>query len=192
MSLNSQAPCSTARRTAWVVLLAGAGVLTSFALACATPFAALAALAALHLRRADAFGLVALAWLANQAIGYGFLNYPVTWDTLAWGVMIAVAACAALAAAEFAERAAGRRRGAAGALAGHLAAFAAAFAAYEAVLFGATAVLPAEDYAFSLTVVLLLLKINAVAFAGLWILQRLGERFGLVVPALRAGLPRAA
>jgi len=192
MSPNSPVPHSTARRTAWVVLLAGAGVLTSFAFACATPFAALAALAALHLRRADAFGLVALAWLANQVIGYGFLNYPVTWDSLAWGVMIAVAACAALAAAEFADRAPVRRRGAAGALAGHLAAVAAAFAAYEAVLFGATAVLPVEDYAFSPAVVLLLLKINAVAFAGLWVLQSLGERFGLAVPALRAGLPRAA
>src|SRR4051812_29768671 len=98
MSPNPPFPHSTARRTAWVVLLAGASVLTSFAFACATPFAALAALAALHLRRADAFGLVALAWLANQAIGYGFLHYPATWDSLAWGVMIGLATCTALAA----------------------------------------------------------------------------------------------
>ena len=40
----------------------------SFALACATPFAALATLAALNTPRRDLFALVGVAWLANQII----------------------------------------------------------------------------------------------------------------------------
>jgi hypothetical protein len=43
------------RRVGWIRLLTIATVAGSFAFACATPFPALAALAALHMNRRDAF-----------------------------------------------------------------------------------------------------------------------------------------
>jgi hypothetical protein len=43
----------------------------SFALACATPFAALVSTAALNVSRRDLITLIGAAWLANQIIGYG-------------------------------------------------------------------------------------------------------------------------
>lgn len=80
------------RRSLWI----GAGDVSSigfrFVLACATPFAALATLAALKMSRRDLFTLVSAAWLANQFIGYGFLAYPETWDSFAWGGAIGIAA----------------------------------------------------------------------------------------------------
>jgi hypothetical protein len=65
-----------ARRAGWGALLAAATITASFVFACATPFAALAALAALHMGRRDAFLFTGIAWAANQAIDYGFLHYP--------------------------------------------------------------------------------------------------------------------
>ena len=46
-----------ARRTGWIALLTAAVMLFSFALACATPFPALAAL---HLRSSDALALTGI------------------------------------------------------------------------------------------------------------------------------------
>lgn len=66
------------RRSLWIVLVIVSSIGFSFALACATPFAALGTLAALHMRRRDLLVMVGLAWLANQIIGYGFLAYPQT------------------------------------------------------------------------------------------------------------------
>lgn len=36
--------------------------------------------------------LVALTWVANQAIGYGILNYPQTDESFGWGFVMGVAA----------------------------------------------------------------------------------------------------
>ena len=56
----------------WIVLLTAAVILFSFALACATPFPALAALAAWHPSRSDALALTgqvnALAFIALSLI----------------------------------------------------------------------------------------------------------------------------
>ena len=62
----------TTRRIAWIVFLTGASLAFSYVFACAAPFAALATLAALNLRRPDAFILTGLVWLANQAVGAQF------------------------------------------------------------------------------------------------------------------------
>ncbi len=72
-------------RAGWIALITAATVIGSFVFACATPFPALGALAALHLPRRDAFVLVGVNWLVNQIIGYGFLHYPMTWDSLRLG-----------------------------------------------------------------------------------------------------------
>lgn len=73
----------------------------SLALACGTPFAAIAALGALALARRDAYLAALLAWGANQAVGFGLLGYPTDARTLAWGVAIGVSALAAVWAARW-------------------------------------------------------------------------------------------
>lgn len=73
--------------------------LASFALACATPFAAFAVIAAAMLPLRPALLVVAGAWLVNQSIGFGALHYPVEGSTIAWGVVIGAAALLATAAA---------------------------------------------------------------------------------------------
>jgi hypothetical protein len=90
---------SEARRWLWILLLTGASVFVTLGMACATPFAALATLAALHMSRRDGLALIGLAWLADQAVGYGLLGYPRTADGVAWGVTLALAAVLALVAA---------------------------------------------------------------------------------------------
>ena len=75
-------------RSLWLVLLIGTGIFLSPAFACVTPFAALAALAASKLERTDSIMVVGLIWASNQAIGYGVLGYPRTWESAAWGLAI--------------------------------------------------------------------------------------------------------
>src|ERR1700709_2513654 len=81
-----------AMRALWIVLIVTSGTCLSTFFACATPFAALATLAALKLGRRDAITVIGLVWLANQAIGYGLLGYPWTWDSAAWGLSIGASA----------------------------------------------------------------------------------------------------
>jgi hypothetical protein len=76
-----------------LMLLTAACVLASLAFACATPFAAFAALAGAMLPLSAALA----AWIVNQAIGFGVLGYPMEMNTLLWGLAIGVAALAATA-----------------------------------------------------------------------------------------------
>ncbi|RAH95896.1 hypothetical protein DLJ53_33850 [Acuticoccus sediminis] len=122
-------------------MLALTGVLFSLALACAMPFAGLAAMAAviIGLRRAVAASL--LAWAMNQVLGYGVQGYPVTADSIGWGIALGVSAAAATVAAHFATRS---TRGALllpAALIG-------AFAAQQSTVFAARLVLPSHPDAF--------------------------------------------
>ena len=73
------------RQLLWLAPLIGASVAFSLGLACATPFAAFAAAAALTLSRRDAYVLILSVWLANQFVGFTVLSYPWTASTLAWG-----------------------------------------------------------------------------------------------------------
>jgi hypothetical protein len=124
-------------------LLTAACALASFAFACATPFAAFAVIAAATLPLQPALLVTLAAWLVNQAIGFGFLHYPLDATTLAWGFAIGVAALAATAASAAVLRLTART-GAVGALG---AALIGAYAAYEFVLFAATPFLGgAEDF----------------------------------------------
>ena len=92
-------PAYVARRWAWIALLGGASIGFGLAFACATPFVALVTLAALTMSRRDAFIVTGAVWLANQAVGYGILDYPRTFDSYAWGVAIGMAVLLALLAA---------------------------------------------------------------------------------------------
>src|SRR5262245_54229226 len=96
---------TAAGTTLWIALIAGLTVLGSFAYACAAPFAAVAALAALTLNRTEGLILVATAWVINQAVGFVLLSYPHTADTYAWGVTIGLATVLGFVAAHFVTRA---------------------------------------------------------------------------------------
>lgn len=76
----------------WVSLLTAASTVTTLALACATPFPALAALAAVHMRRRDGIALMLVAWAASQAVGFLVLGYPRDGSTLGWGAGLGTAA----------------------------------------------------------------------------------------------------
>lgn len=86
-------------------LLVTASALASFVLACATPFAAFAVIAAAMLPLQSALLVVAGAWLVNQGIGFGVLHYPIDAATIAWGFVIGAAALAATLVAAFALQA---------------------------------------------------------------------------------------
>lgn len=163
-----------------VGLLALASALFSLALACAVPLAAFAALAALYLRRRDALALVAATWLVNQAIGFGFQDYPRDALTFAWGVaLLASAVVAMVIAGVVAARGAG--------MAWLVAVFAAAFVGYEGTLYLAHFVLGGGSEAYAPAVVFEILWTNALAFAGLFAIHVAATRFHLA-PATRPGL----
>ena len=164
------------RRWLWILLRAAASVFVTLGMACATPFAALATLATLHMSRRDGLALIGIPWLADQAVGYGLLGYPRTANSVAWGVILAVGALAALLAA----RAVADRLRARGAITTGAAGFAAAFVAYQTVLAAATAVLAGGSEAFSLPIVGWVLRVNLLSLAGLLILYRLAVWIGLV------------
>jgi len=188
--MQTTAPDNLAiRRAGWIAVLAISSIGSSVVFACATPFAALAALAALYMNRRDAFIVSGITWVANQAVGYGFLHYPHTWDSFAWGIAIGVGALIATTLA--AET--GRALRPFGWMLIAPASFAAAFAGYEIALYAATAVLPSDSSAFSVAVVLYLLKVNVVAFGGLLVLHYGGAQIGLALPQAPAGIaPTAA
>src|SRR6201994_4682618 len=107
MSLSLLSPSANGSRLAPVesrhaplfgfALLAVSCALASFALACATPFAAFAVIAAAMLPLQSALLVVAGAWLVNQGIGFAALHYPVDANTILWGLTMGVAAIAATA-----------------------------------------------------------------------------------------------
>lgn len=164
------------RTSLWIVVVSGASILFSLALACATPFAAMAAVAGTFLALRPAVALVVFAWLVNQAVGYLVLGYPTTWDSFAWGGAIGIAALAGLAAVI----GLGSRIGNAATVL--LAGFLAAFAAYELVLFAFTAVLPSGDGVFSFAVVLLIFWTNVVAIGLLLALHVAAVAAGFLSP----------
>ena len=167
----------SARRAGAVLTLGAAAVLFSLALACATPFAALATAATFALPRRAAVFAVVLAFVANQAIGFGFLDYPRDAWTIAWGAGIGIAALLSLGAA----MAAARLTAEANRLAAWVLSFAAAFAAWQLALFAAGQVIGTGSAGFSAEILVWVLQLNAVAlagFAGLWALGRRAGLFG--------------
>jgi hypothetical protein len=144
-----------AGRAIWIMLIVTSGILLSPFFACVTPFAALATLAALKLGRRDIIAVIASVWLANQAIGYGFLGYPWSWDSAAWG--LAIGASSGLAVLAATALSTTRPVPLAISLP-----FVAGFAAFELGLYLAGYVLPADEAAFSASVVGHIFLINAV------------------------------
>jgi len=158
-------PSSAAHSAIWIALVGASSIAGSLVFACAAPLAAIAALAASTMDRKTGLALVLTAWLSNQIVGYGFLGYPQTLDSVAWGMVIGIATVVAFACARaFAFRLHGRF------LLFPLS-FVFAFATYELVLFAAGLPLGASSDAFSAATVWRVFEINVVAFVGLFVLH---------------------
>ncbi|MCP3400112.1 hypothetical protein [Bradyrhizobium sp. CCGB20] len=136
--------------------------LASFALACATPFAAFAVVAAAMLPLRPALLVVTGAWLVNQTIGFGVLHYPIDGSTIAWGFAIGAAALLSTVAASAVLRMLPQGR----APLMLAIALVVAYAAYELALLAATPVLGGEG-AFTAAIVTRIGLTSAVWLAGL-------------------------
>jgi hypothetical protein len=165
------------RRLVWLGLLISASVAFSLGLACATPFAAFGAAAALTLSRRDALVLVTSVWFANQLVGFTVLDYPWTANTFAWGVALGVVAVLATLASQWAVK---RSADAARALR-FAVTFLVAFVVYEAALFALSVGLLGGAEVFTGTIQGRIFVINTAAFIGLIALNRLAATIGLVV-----------
>ena len=102
-------------------------------------------------------------WLANQAVGFGFMHYPLDGETLAWGGALGVIALLLLRSGGSYEPPRFRPAGAA-------AAFLAAFVAYEGSLLLIDAAIGLLEHVDALGTLRIFL-INACAFGGLWALK---------------------
>lgn len=171
-----------AARHLWVGLMTIASTVTTLVLACATPFPALAAIAALHVRRQEGFILMLAAWGVSQGVGYCVLGYEMTGENAAWAVTMALAAIAAVLGAGWA---AGRSAGAHPALR-LAAAYGAAFVAFKLVVLGGAVLLNSGWTAFAPDVLARQFVRYAMILGGLLGLQYLFDRSGLLRRAVVA------
>jgi hypothetical protein len=162
-------------RTAWWIILGAVTMVTTLGFACATPFAALAAVAAVNLSRRDAVLLMGLSWLINQAVGFTMLHYPHNWDCYRGGLELGLAAFACVGAAVFVCR-----RLHSQSFLALTATFAASFAVYEGLLYAVSGPSYAAD--FSWPIVRYILVLNALAFAVLLVMQTIVSASGMVAP----------
>ena len=169
------------RRPIWIALLVIASIAFSLGFACATPFAAFAAAAALTMNRRDAMHLVGLVWLANQGVGFGVLHYPWTADCLAWGVGLGIVALLSALGAEFGAKRFIARNG----LLASTVALLSAFGVYEGLLFFASMIFQSGVADYAPAIVGRIFAINAVVFIGLLVVNRLGVSAGLVLEPRR-------
>jgi hypothetical protein len=163
------------RHPLWLGLLVGASLVFSLGLACAVPFAAFAAAAALSLSRRDAFILILLVWLANQLVGFTFLDYPWTATTFAWGVALGIVAILATLAGRWMVRHSMKARE----TVTFTATFLIAFAVYEAALFAISATLLGGTEIYTAAIQGRIFAINAAAFVGLLVLNHFAASVGL-------------
>jgi hypothetical protein len=176
MSPRAVSPSAAWRHPVWLALLVVAISAFSFVAACATPFAAFAAVAALTLSRGDAFRITVALWLADQIVGYAIHGYPRTPESFAWGAAIGVAALLATWTARWAVT---RLQAAAAPLTRALSALLGAFAVYEATLLAVAVSGLGGTESFTLGIVTGILAVNSVAFVGLYGLHRVGAMIGL-------------
>lgn len=160
---------STDRASAlWITLLTAASTATALVLACATPFPALAAIAAVHLRTRAGFVLLVAAWVIDQVIGFGFRGYPQDAATLLTGCAIGTAAVASVAVARLAV----------GGMAGRsdivrlTVAYVAGFVAFKAAIALWTPVMGHADAALSVEIMLRQFARNGAILVGLVVLYR--------------------
>lgn len=170
----------------WAGLLIAATIILSGGFACAVPFAALAALAAFSADRKGGIVLIAAIWVANQAIGFAFLSYPLDFQTIGWGLMLGISVLLGLFAARLANSllkdfSTVVRAGAA---------LLFAFFAYEGSLYAASVATASSEAAFAWPIIERVAAINALSFAVLFCLYRALLAAGLL--RFHCGEPQAA
>lgn len=165
--------------TLWIMLLTLASTGITIVLACATPFTALAALAATQMRARDGVPLMLAAWAASQFVGFCVLGYPHDANTVAWAAALGAAAIACVIAA----RVAGKRLSRHGTLLQIAAAYLAASLVFKLVILLWSLGLGGVATALSPTINARQLIRNGTILCGLYALYR-----GLVA----AGMPIAA
>ena len=145
-----------------LALLTGSCALASLALACATPFAAFAVVAAAMLPLRPALLVVTGTWLVNQAIGFSALHYPIDGNTMLWGIAIGLAALVATLVAVAALRILPAHK----VRLGLALALLCAYAAYEVTLLAAAPFLGGAN-SFGAAIVVRLGLLNAAWLIGL-------------------------
>ncbi len=178
------------RRQLWLVLLVAASVAFSLSFACAAPLVAFGVAAALTLPSRDALRLIFWVWFADQVVGYTVIHYPWTANSLAWGVVLGVAAVLGTLAAQWIVQRSGGQPKAGVALAALLV----AFTVYEGVLFAPAFLGLGGMGGFTPAIIGRIFAINAGALVGLLVINYLGIAVGLAVqyPMPLAGTRRSA
>lgn len=180
----TQAHSTRAASTLWILLLTLASTATTLAFACATPFPALAALAAVHMRRSDGVWLMLAAWLASQAVGFCLLDYPRDAGTFGWAAGLATAAVASVLGAYAALRLVPGRS----TLVRLGVAYLAGFAAFKLVVLGWAVPLGGIASTIDPAILMRQLVRNGAILIGLYALYRALTAIGVPQPAA----PRAA
>jgi hypothetical protein len=173
------------RHHVWLAILVVATIGFTLVFACAAPFAAFGAAAALTLSRRDALLTTVAVWLVNQAAGFLIVGYSWTANSVAWGPAIGIAAVLGTLAAQWTVR----RLPDAGAAVRALAALILAFAVYEVAIFLVSATALGGIEMFVPTIVGQVFVTNVAALVGLYGLNLLGARLGL---RRRAAVPVSA
>jgi hypothetical protein len=153
----------------WLAILIGSSLIFSVGFACAAPFAAIGAAAAVTLGRRDALLVSGLTWLINQCVGYGLLGYPWTSNSIAWGIALGAATLLATVAAGGIHRMKtaipkGVRFGIS---------FATAFLVFEAAIYAVALYFLGGLEDFTIGIVSRVLVINAATFVGLVVIYSL-------------------
>ena len=164
-----------APRLAWIAILVSASLTLSSILACAMPFAAVAAVAAISLKRVDAFAVVIAAWFVNQSVGFALLGYPADATTLAWGVALGLSAVVAVIAAIEAVRLVWNWPTPLAATV----VFATALVAQQLTTFSASMVLESHPSAFAPDVLGWIAATNIICFLALLAIHELGQRLSM-------------
>jgi hypothetical protein len=189
--MDSRSPYPEWAHQAWLAVLVLAVSALSFVFACATPFAAFGVLAALTLSRTDAIRITIALWMANQAIGFGILGYPVTVNSVAWGLAIGGAAVSSTMVARLIISRLRTARG----LTRAVVALAGTFAVYEIALFTVAVAGLGGIGSFAALIVGRIVVINAAALVGLHALYRIGVAVGVsrrpavATPAVARSVP---
>ena len=177
---------TSTEQTTWAVLLVAVSAISSSLFACVTPFPAFAVAAAYVLPARTAVVASVAVWLANQAVGFGYLHYPWDQNTLLWGIAIGVAA---VLASTFASMMLRQMRQ--GIIVTTGTTLVVAFAAYEIALFLVALVLGGED-AFAPSIIAEFALLNIAWTVGLIVCAEAMRYLGTMSLATGRGHRRPA
>jgi hypothetical protein len=80
----------------WFLLVMALGAFSNIVYVCVAPLAGFGAIAGATLPKSKAIVAVLTMWLVGQVLGFGFMGYPWDFSTFAWGIVLGVAAMAAM------------------------------------------------------------------------------------------------